>query len=255
MKWKIYHFFHLSLLTQVWLPPTWAIIIYTTNLVPPYSKDQSVHIISYSYASPIAPNIINYKRVLQDFSIDYLKAKLPTVLSPNSPFKYNPTGNIIKGNSSIIENKHIRKIRAKDPKYREPQFINWNYSFKMCMDSVENYVRKWIKREKEEVDSLSKWAKAVRSLIQIQIGKIRRLMSIIATSVFKDSEVAEICSLFTTNMLQFQLIMPITTSSQHMRYYSACAQYSDLLDRAQLLMERQFKQDYVAPMLKSSLQK
>ena len=71
----------------------------------------------------------------------------------------------------------------------------------MCMDSVENYARKWIKREKEEVDSLSKWAKAVRSLIQIQIGKIRRLMSIIATSVFKDSEVAEICSLFTTNML------------------------------------------------------
>jgi hypothetical protein len=69
------------------------------------------------------------------------------------------------------------------------------------MDSVENYARKWIKREKEEVDSLSKWAKAVRSLIQIQIGKIRRLMSIIATSVFKDSEVAEICSLFTTNML------------------------------------------------------
>jgi hypothetical protein len=34
-----------------------------------------------------------------------------------------------------------------------------------------DYARKWIKREKEEVDSLSEWAKAVRSLIQIQIGK------------------------------------------------------------------------------------
>jgi len=30
------------------------------------------------------------------------------------------------------------------------------------MDSVEDYVRQWIKREKEEVDTLSEWVKAIR---------------------------------------------------------------------------------------------
>jgi hypothetical protein len=63
-----------------WRIVTWA-ISYTTNLVPPYFKDQSVHYISYSYALPIAPNIINYQRVFQDFTIDYLKPNLPTVLA------------------------------------------------------------------------------------------------------------------------------------------------------------------------------
>jgi hypothetical protein len=34
---------------------------------------------------------------------------------------------------------------------------------------MEDYTRKWIKREKEEVDTLLEWVKAVRSLIQIRI--------------------------------------------------------------------------------------
>ena len=65
------------------------------------------------------------------------------------------------------DNKNLRKILAKGPKYREPQSINWKYNFKLLMDSVEDYARKWTKREKEEVDILSECVKAVRSLIQM----------------------------------------------------------------------------------------
>ena len=34
-----------------------------TSKIPPYFKDQSIPIISYTYTSPIAPKIFNYKRV------------------------------------------------------------------------------------------------------------------------------------------------------------------------------------------------
>ena len=71
------------------------------------------------------------------------------------------------------------------------------------MNFVEDYARKWIKREKEEIDTLSEWAKAIRSLIQIRIGKLRRSMSTKSTSVFKDPEVAKHCPLLKTNILQF----------------------------------------------------
>jgi hypothetical protein len=37
------------------------------------------------------------------------------------------------------------------------------------MDSVEDYARKWAKREKEDLDTLSEWVKSVRSLMQIKI--------------------------------------------------------------------------------------
>ena len=34
---------------------------------------------------------------------------------------------------------------------------------KVLMDAVEDYTRKWIKREQEDIDSLSDWVKAVKS--------------------------------------------------------------------------------------------
>ena len=33
------------------------------------------------------------------------------------------------------------------------------------MDALDNYARKWIKREHEDIDSLIEWIKAVGSLI------------------------------------------------------------------------------------------
>jgi hypothetical protein len=49
---------------------------------------------------------------------------------------------------SKIDNENLRKIIAKGPKYHDPQSINWNYNFKLLMDSVEDYTRKGEKREK-----------------------------------------------------------------------------------------------------------
>jgi len=43
--------------------------------------------------------------------------------------------------------------------------------------------------------------------------------------------------------------------SQLIRYSRACAQYSNFLERAQLLTQKLLKQGYFFPMLKSSLQK
>jgi hypothetical protein len=41
----------------------------------------------------------------------------------------------------------------------------------------------------------------------------------------------------------------------HANFHNACAQDSYFLDRAQLLVQKPLKQGYVAPRLKSSLQK
>jgi hypothetical protein len=40
----------------------------------------------------------------------------------------------------------------------EPQHINWKHNFKIIMDAVEDYARRWIKREVDqdpELESLS----------------------------------------------------------------------------------------------------
>ena len=57
--------------------------------------------------------------------------------------------------------------------------------------SVEAYARKWAKREKEEVNALLKWVKAVRLLIQNRIRKFKWSMSTKSTSVFKYPDVVK----------------------------------------------------------------
>ena len=47
--------------------------------------------------------------------------------------------------------KPLRDVLAKGPKYREPRLINWKYDFKLLMDVVEDYARKWTKREKRTI--------------------------------------------------------------------------------------------------------
>jgi hypothetical protein len=158
--------------------------------IPPYFKDKSVPIISYTYTTPIATKIFNYKHVLKNLSMDDYKSKPPDCTCESSPFKYNPAGHVITGDLNIVENISLRNVFAKGPKFREPQSINWNFNFKILMDSVEDYARQWAKREEEELDTLSEWVKAVRSLIQVRIHKLKRSMNTHAKSVFKDPSVA-----------------------------------------------------------------
>jgi protein involved in sex pheromone biosynthesis len=62
------------------------------------------------------------------------------------------------------------------------------------MNSVEYYARKWTKQKKEVVDTLSEWAKAIMSLVQIRINIFKMSMSTKATSVLKDSDLTETMS-------------------------------------------------------------
>jgi hypothetical protein len=48
----------------------------------------------------------------------------------------------------------------------EPQHINWKHNFKIIMDAVEDYARRWIKREVDQdpvLESLSDWVRTIRS--------------------------------------------------------------------------------------------
>ena len=60
------------------------------------------------------------------------------------------------------------------------------------MDSVKDYARQWAKRKKEDFDTLSKWVKSVRSFMHIIMKKkLKWTMSTLATSIFKDRNVAK----------------------------------------------------------------
>ena len=75
--------------------------------IPPYFKNQSVPIVSYSYTNSIGRKMFNYKEALQDINTEeYLKNPLTCDCS-HSPFQYNPSGHVITGDLNIIQHENL----------------------------------------------------------------------------------------------------------------------------------------------------
>ena len=150
-KGKIDPFSHFSLLTKLWMPSTWT-ISYTINLLELW-----FHLI---------PKI----NLLLSFNIPMLHPLHPKSLIINvycfTSALMTSILNLLIVLATILHLNIVSLATSSCPKNRGPQSTNWKYNFKFLM---EDYTRKWIKREKEEVDTLLEWVKAVRSLIQIRI--------------------------------------------------------------------------------------
>jgi hypothetical protein len=83
------------------------------------------------------------------------------------------------------------------PKFREPQHINLKHNFKIIMDAVEDYARRWIKGEVDqdpELECLSYWVRTIRSLVQGRIHKLKNCVNNRPKSVFKDQEAVKCLS-------------------------------------------------------------
>ena len=171
-------------------------------------------------------NHFNYKEALQDINIEeYLKNPLTCDCS-HSPFQYNPSGHVITGDLNIIQHESLRKVISHGPKFREPQHINWKHNFKIIMDAVEDYARRWIKREVDqdpELESLSDWVRTIRSLVQGRIHKLKIVLIVDLSLYLKTKKLLSVFPLFMTNMLSFLLTRLPTISCLYVNHITSNA--------------------------------
>ena len=161
-----------------------------TKSIPAYFKHQSAPKISYSYTRPIASKIFNYKQSLQDWRFTNHDVHNPSCSCSSSQFLYSPAGHIVTGDLNIIQNKQLRDLISKGPKYREPHSFSWKYNFKLIMDSVEEYARKWAKQEEVELDTLSEWVKSVKHHLKRRIYMVSRSVNTKPKSTLDDPVVS-----------------------------------------------------------------
>ena len=152
-------------------------------MIPLYFKNQSVPILSYTYTKTISNSIFNYNKALRHLQFDEFLQTPASCDCSKSPFQYAPVGHVITGDMNFVENDHLHKILSCGPKFREPR------NFKIIMDSVEEYGRKWNKMEKVELDTFSEWVKAVRKFLRGRIGQLKSHIYSTPISVFKDPDV------------------------------------------------------------------
>ena len=87
-------------------------------------------------------------------------------------------------------NSKLRDILSKGPKYRKHRSFTWKQNSKLILDSIEEYARRWAKKEDVEVGTLSEWVKSVMSLVNRRVSVLSRTMSRRHKSVFDDQDVA-----------------------------------------------------------------
>ena len=74
------------------------------------------------------------------------------------------------------------------------------------MDAVEDYARRWIKREVDknpELESLSDWVRTIRSLVKGRIHKLKNCVNVDLSLYLKTKKLLSVFPLFMTNILSF----------------------------------------------------
>ena len=137
--------------------------------IPPYFNNTKPLCISYSYTRPIASKIVNCKAIIRDIDVDAFMFDHPICSCNGSPFIYQPAGYIVTGNLSIVGSNVLQDLLTKGPKYREPRSFSWNNICNSIMNAVEDYSRKWAKKEGVDVSALSEWVNAIRHLVKRRV--------------------------------------------------------------------------------------
>ena len=150
--------------------------------------------------------------MLQNLSLNDIKSEPPSCTCSTSPFLYTPAEHVVTGDLNIVQNSHLKELLKKGPKYRQPQPFNWNHNFKLLMDSVEDYARRWTKREEVEVDTLSEWLKAVRTLIKSRVKNLKGSLNTKPKSVLDDPDV----KLNLSELHDKYVIVPVDKASNNM---------------------------------------
>jgi len=149
-----------------------------SNYIPNYFKDTSQPIISYTYSKPIATKIFNHSQSAKEFNpmLQIMNKYNDLCLCDSEEFSgfiYEPCGHIITGNLAIIDNLQLRNLVSKGPKYREPRRISWEADRNILYDALDDYAKRWVKREEAEEDALSDWLEAMKTKIDSRIKNMR----------------------------------------------------------------------------------
>ena len=87
----------------------------------------------------------------------------------NSEYIYGPMSHVITGDLNIVEDRELKSLLSKGPKYRPPSTINWNECRNIINDSLRAYCLKWVKREKADKKPLDSVINSVMKIVDIRI--------------------------------------------------------------------------------------
>ena len=158
------------------------------SCIPPY-LDTNVPKLSYKYSKTIQSKIFNHIKTVDEFVLDdFMNDEYPCTCH-NSPYISGHHGHVITGDLSIIPNDALRKLISKGPKYREQNKIAWGKDKKIIMNGVEEYARKWAKKDKFNISILDDWVNEIKDIVCNKIKTLQKRIKQPPPPILKNPEV------------------------------------------------------------------
>ena len=82
---------------------------------------------------------------------------------------YAPVGYVITGNLNIIEDRPLRMLLKRGPRFREQNNMNWIVNRRICKEAVRKYKESWAKNESVDTRVLDDWEHTVLERIDDRI--------------------------------------------------------------------------------------
>ena len=106
---------------------------------------------------------------------------------------------------------------AKGPHYREQNKIAWGKDKKMIMTAIENYAKKWAKRDNFDVSVLDDWINEIRYIVTTRIRKLQKITKQPPNPVLTDPEVTKCLQNMHNNYVLLLQIKPPTILSSYVK--------------------------------------
>jgi len=122
--------------------------------IPKYFKNSEAPIICYKHCTPIRNLVVNYNKIVADLNIN---DNMPDTWDcATSKFCYTPAVHVITSNFDTINDKRLRYLLNKGPKYRIPFLIDFNSCRGQIAEALQDFGIRCCRRES---NALTDWKK------------------------------------------------------------------------------------------------
>ena len=180
--------------------------------MPTYLKEKEPPIVSYTYTKTIAGKIFNFSSTFADLDYHQFHNNPSQCECNTSSQLYQPYGQVITGDLSIIPNSKLRDLIAKGPKYREQCKVDWDKNSSLLYEAVDQYALQWAKRKIVELSVLSSWKEMVKGQIEECISKLKQNFKQPTGKVLQNADLKAVYLTYMINRFSHQQVKLQTIS-------------------------------------------
>ncbi len=145
------------------------------DLIPSGCKFKEPPIVTYKYLKTIGQSIFNYRQTLSNITIEEILNPQPCTCKSEKSYAsyvYEHTGHVITGNLDIIDNIPLRNLMKKGANFREQQPISFKNTFKSLCNDLDNFIKKWSKKEKIPEIHFENWSNELLKYVKHTLKNI-----------------------------------------------------------------------------------